>query len=63
MEEEKIQLAQDDLVPYRLQPRTIGDGELRLDGCLETSGEIYTLCVVAHLKNEDIFRRVNVLQN
>ena len=50
-------------IPYRLKARTIGDGELRLDTCLETSEEIYTMCQISHLKNEDLYARVDLLTN
>ena len=43
--------------------RTIGDGELRLDGYIETSDEIYTLLAVVHLKDTEIYRRIDVLIN
>jgi hypothetical protein len=49
------------LVPYKLQPRKMGEGRIRIGTSLETSGEIYTLCLVSQLKIEHITEQLCLL--
>jgi hypothetical protein len=49
------------MVPYKLQPRKMGEGRIRIDTSLKTSGEIYTLFFVSQLKIEHITSQLCLL--
>ena len=49
------------MTPYKLKPRKMGEGRIRIGCSIELSEEIYTLCMVSQLKLDIIKEYLDVL--